>query len=164
MVFDCMLNESNFLDSFSRSFLAGWPGLPHNENHETWLARIGFGVSFLTKLPISVALDMATSIMTYSLSTADLLQSVTPIFGEPKSYAYKRNNDRVGDVAAKEEAMRMIKESKVTEEVPVSFDESKGEKVTSSVTAKQTPPIPAAADPVIEKVQLQEKVQIKATD
>jgi lycopene beta-cyclase len=120
-----------FFDGFFRlplelwgGFLAGWPGLPNNDKHETWIARIGFGVSFLTKLPPVVALDMVASILSYSLSEGTvLLQSVTPLFGEPSSYEYKRNNDRIGDVAAKAEARGMLLASKVEEIIPVAFDE-----------------------------------------
>ncbi|GKY98414.1 hypothetical protein MPSEU_000798900 [Mayamaea pseudoterrestris] len=120
-----------FFDGFFRlpmemwgGFLAGWPGLPNNDKHETWLARIVFGVTFLTKLPPTVALDMVASILTYSLTEGTvLLQSVTPFFGEPTSFEYKRNNDRIGDVAAKEEARQMLTESKVEDIIPVAFDE-----------------------------------------
>jgi lycopene beta-cyclase len=79
-------------------FLAGWPGLANNESHEAWLKRMWFGVSFLIKLPLPVALGMATSILKYSTEGISLLQSVTPFFGEPYSYEYKRNMDRIGDV------------------------------------------------------------------
>ena len=97
-----------FFDGFFRlpvelwgGFLAGWPGLAYNENHETWYRRMWFGVSFLVKLPPSVALDMATSIVTYSIAEGiPLMQSVTPFFGEPYSYEYDRNTDRVGDVVS----------------------------------------------------------------
>ena len=80
-------------------FLAGWPGLANNETHETWQARIWFGLSFIVKLPPVVALDMAASIGGYSLTEGlSLIQSVTPLLGEPFSYEYKRNEDRIGDV------------------------------------------------------------------
>lgn len=104
-------------------FLAGWPGLAYNESHEEWFKRMWFGVSFIVKLPVPVALAMATDILTYSLQGISLMQSVTPIFGEPKSYEYKRNMDRIGDISAKTEARRMIEESKVTEGLPVAFDD-----------------------------------------
>ena len=104
-------------------FLAGWPGLAFNESHETWLRRILFGVNFIVKLPPQVSLDMAASILQYSLTTTQLLQSVTPFFGEPSSYEYDRNMDRIGDVAAKTEARKMILESVVVPEVPVMFDD-----------------------------------------
>jgi lycopene beta-cyclase len=95
-----------FFDGFFRlplelwgGFLAGWPGLPYNENHETWLKRIWYGLSFIVKIPLPVALDMAANIVQYSITEGiDLAQSVTPIFGEPYSYEYKRNMDRIGDV------------------------------------------------------------------
>ena len=120
--------------------MAGWPGLAYNENHETWLRRILFGVNFIVKLPPEVALDMAASIIQYSLKTTQLLQSVTPFFGEPDSYEYNRNMDRIGDVAAKNEARAMIEQSKVVEELPVMFDEEynpsiQGAKKTAATVA-----------------------------
>jgi lycopene beta-cyclase len=82
-------------------FLAGWPGLANNENHESWLKRMWFGLTFIIKLPLPVAVDMAANIVQYSISEGTPLpQSVTPFFGEPPSYEYKRNNDRIGDVVS----------------------------------------------------------------
>jgi len=106
-------------------FLAGWPGLVYNENHETWYNRLWYGLNFVVKLPPSIALDMAINIVQYSLSEGiSLPQAVTPLFGEPKSFEYKRNNDRIGDIAAKEEAMAMIKESaSLPRETPVALEE-----------------------------------------
>jgi lycopene beta-cyclase len=128
-----------FFDGFFRvpleqwgGFLAGWPGLAYNESHETWFRRIAFGVNFLTKLPPQVALDMTASIIQYSLGTTQLLQSVTPFFGEPQSYEYDRNMDRIGDVAAKAEARKMMQESEVVPEVPVMFDDGETELRDSS--------------------------------
>jgi len=101
-------------------FLAGWPGLAYNENHESWSKRILFGLSFIVKLPPAVALDMTLSIVTYSLFNEgwSLIQSVTPFLGDPPSYEYKPNNDRIGDVAAKKEAVEMIRQSKALAEMP----------------------------------------------
>ena len=104
-------------------FLAGWPGLPHNENHETWIARLWYGLNFLVRLPPSVALDMTVDIITYIITTnLALAQSVTPFLGEPDSYLYRPNTDNVGDIAAKNEAREMILASKVVEDVPVDFE------------------------------------------
>jgi len=121
-----------FFDGFFRlplnmwaGFLAGWPGLPNNEAHETWLARIVFGISFLSKLPFPIAVDMILSIITYSVSEGvPLLQSVTPFFGEPESYTYKERPKFQGDVAAKSEARKMILESRIEMDIPVDFSES----------------------------------------
>lgn len=101
-------------------FLAGWPGLAYNENHESWNKRILFGLSFIIKLPPTVALDMFLSIVSYSLFNEgwSLIQSVTPLLGNPPSYEYKPNNDRIGDVAAKKEAVEMIRQSKAIAEMP----------------------------------------------
>ena len=93
-------------------FLAGWPGLAYNENHESWEKRIWFGLNFIVKLPLPVAADMFLSIVSYSLTeNFSLIQSVTPLLGDPPSYKYKRNMDSIGDVAAKEEAVGMIRRS-----------------------------------------------------
>lgn len=93
-------------------FLAGWPGLVYNENHESWEKRMWFGLNFILKLPPSVAFDMFLSIVSYSIAgNLSLIQSVTPFLGEPPSYKFKRNMDFIGDVAAKEEAVRMIRRS-----------------------------------------------------
>ena len=106
-------------------FLAGWPGLPNNENHETWWARLKFGLAFVSKLPPQVALDMLASIATYSITEGvPLPQSVTPLLGLPDGYGYKEKPAVVGDVAAKAEARRMISESQVEDVVPVDFDET----------------------------------------
>ena len=135
-----------FFDGFFRlpveqwgGFLAGWPGLAYNESHETWFRRIAFGVNFLTKLPLQVAVDMTASIIQYSLGTTQLLQSVTPFFGEPYSYAYDRNMDRIGDVAVKMEARKMMQESPVVPEVPVMFDEDDGDSNASPVLLRTDP-------------------------
>jgi lycopene beta-cyclase len=107
-------------------FLAGWPGLPWNEYHESWLARLWYGLSFVVRLPPVVALDMAASIAAYTITEGvPLPQSVTPFLGKPASYEYERNKDTIGDVAVKEEARRMIQESKVTEDLPVAFEAEK---------------------------------------
>ena len=104
-------------------FLAGWPGLPYNQNHETWISRLWYGLNFLVRLPPSVALDMTVDIITYIVTTnLALAQSVTPFLGEPDSYLYKPNTDNVGDIAAKNEAREMILASKVVEDVPVDFE------------------------------------------
>ncbi len=55
-----------------------------NENHETWIARLWYGLNFLVRLPPSVALDMTVDIITYIITTnLALAQSVTPFLGLP---------------------------------------------------------------------------------
>lgn len=101
-------------------FLAGWPGLAYNENHESWSKRMWFGLSFVVKIPLPVAFDMFTSIVSYSIFNEgwSLIQSVTPFLDPPPSYEYKPNNDRLGDAAAKQEAVEMIRQSKAFAEMP----------------------------------------------
>jgi len=120
-----------FFDGFFRlpmemwsGFLAGWPGLPNNEKHETCFARLLFGLTFVSKLPPLVALDMISSIVTYSISEGIALpQSVTPLFGEPESYEYVERPKAQGDIAAKNEARKMMAESKLEVDIPVPFEE-----------------------------------------
>lgn len=104
--------------------MAGWPGLPNNQKHETWYGRMWFGLLFVANLPPDVALDMFLSIVSYTITDWDALpQSVTPFFGEPDSFDYgaaPKQSD-AGDVAAKLEAKSMIQESAVTNDVPVAF-------------------------------------------
>jgi len=114
-----VLGLRGFFDGFFKlpletwgGFLAGWPGLPYNENHESWEKRILFGLNFIVKVPPQVALDLFLSIVSYSISkNLSLIQSVTPFLGDPPSYEYERNIDSIGDVAAKEEALGMILQS-----------------------------------------------------
>mmetsp|Transcript_20813 Transcript_20813/g.23325 ORF Transcript_20813/g.23325 Transcript_20813/m.23325 type:complete len:193 (+) Transcript_20813:3-581(+) len=115
-------------------FLAGWPGLPNNVAHESWAARMWFGLTFIVKIPFPVAFDMFTNIVTYSVTGKGTLpQSVTPLLGEPASYEYEEDDATVGDVAAKAEARQMIAESKAVEDVPPAFesDEEAKELVTN---------------------------------
>ena len=117
-----------FFDGFFRlplpmwaGFLAGWPGLPNNDQHESWVARIWFGLNFLVRLPFEVGSDMFNSIVSTSLiDGGQLIQSVTPLLGEPEGYAWEKSSKlkNVGDVAAKAEAKLMIAESSM----PIFFD------------------------------------------
>ena len=119
-------------------FLAGWPGLAYNENHESWEKRIWFGLNFIVKLPLPVAADMFLSIVSYSLTeNFSLIQSVTPLLGDPPSYKYKRNMDSIGDVAAKEEAVGMIRRSnadvaEMPTEVAITAEKTKDVEIVES--------------------------------
>jgi lycopene beta-cyclase len=134
-----------FFDGFFRlpqpwwaGFLAGWPGLPNNDKHETWYNRMLFGLQFIVSLPPPVALDLAASIAKYIIDEGvPLPQSVTPFLGEPFAYEYMRNNDKIGDVAAKNEARRMITASKIQQDLPVAFGEEMKENVV--VVEKDVP-------------------------
>lgn len=66
-------------------------------------------MTFLTKLPPSVGLSLVLSIITYSLENGpDLIQSVTPLLGEPKKFKEELEfRDAKGDMNAKKEAMSM---------------------------------------------------------
>lgn len=124
-------------------FLAAWTGLPNNEHHETWYARLWYGFLFLTKLPLPVAVDMLASVLTYTAqelfkegSDLTLLQSVTPFFGTPVSYEYRGDPqlDNAGDIKAKQEAREMIEASSGTAELPNSFLSSAGTVPSDNIT------------------------------
>lgn len=92
-------------------FLAGWPGLPGNDNHESWLSRISFGLQLFVKLPPQVAAKLALAIGSFTLTYGiSLLRSVTPLFGGPPAYTWSPplKENEIGDPAAKREARAMI--------------------------------------------------------
>jgi len=157
-----------FFDGFFRlpmplwgGFLAGWPGLPDNEKHETWWARMWFGLNFVARLPPTVALDMLGSIVAYiAFTDLALAQSVTPLLGEPDSYEYRPNRDNLGDAAAKNEARRMILESKVVVDLPVDF-EVVGEQDTPTLasTLKKARPEAAAIAETVASAKVPDDFQ-----
>jgi len=138
-----------FFDGFFRlpqqmwaGFLAGWPGLPNNNAHETWNARLWFGVLFLTKLPLKVALDLAFSIALYCVTEGvPLPQSVTPFFGKPKGYGYVEREGGVGDEVVKKEARDMIAASRVTKELPVAFNEQDSSLSDNAAAGEEVVPL-----------------------
>jgi lycopene beta-cyclase len=92
-------------------FLAGWPTLPGNKNHESWFARISFGFQLLLLIPGPVALRLAAGIAGFTVTYGtSLMRSVTPLFGSPPSYAWSPPvpPEQLGDPAAKSEARAMI--------------------------------------------------------
>lgn len=92
-------------------FLAGWPSLPGNYLHESWLQRIWFGVQLMIKIPWPVALRLVRAILEFTLTYGiALFRSVTPFFGSPPSYAWSPPvpPDEIGDPVAKREARAMM--------------------------------------------------------
>lgn len=140
-------------------FLAGWPGLPNNNRHESWQARIWFGINFLTRLPAQVALEMIAAIVGYSLAEgAPLPQSVTPFLGAPPSYEYKDfAMETVGDPKAKAEAKRLIMTSKITELVPPAFDEAVVELVVDDDKSVGTEATREVSNVSVSQVQQEEE-------
>ena len=92
-------------------FLAMWRTLPNSGTHDTWYARLLFGVKFLAKLPPSVALALVASIATFTvrdLPRVSLPRSVTPLFGGGEGGGYEGPRGKEGDQAAKMEAREMM--------------------------------------------------------
>jgi len=103
-------------------FLAGWPGLPGNDNHATYLARIKFGIGIALKFPPKVAAVFVAYLATFTAEYGPLiLKSIfTPVFqigvgpvapdpGLRARRAREREVYVIGDVAAKKEAVAMLK-------------------------------------------------------
>ena len=102
-------------------FLAGWPGLPGNDNHATYLARLKFGIGIFINFPPQVAAAFVAYLGKFSLEYGPLiLRSIfTPVFElgvgppstEPLRQARARQRDVyvAGDMGAKREAVQMLK-------------------------------------------------------
>jgi lycopene beta-cyclase len=95
--------------------LSGWPGLPNNEYHETWSARLGFALNFFLKMPWDVRLTIMlyATVSTIQNGPWTLIRSLTPgfIFGAgPEDPHWEPPSVTLGDESAKEEARRMMKE------------------------------------------------------
>eukprot|EP00437_Effrenium_voratum_P011976 CAMPEP_0181450544 /NCGR_PEP_ID=MMETSP1110-20121109/28230_1 /TAXON_ID=174948 /ORGANISM="Symbiodinium sp., Strain CCMP421" /LENGTH=626 /DNA_ID=CAMNT_0023574767 /DNA_START=46 /DNA_END=1922 /DNA_ORIENTATION=+ len=119
----------NLPEDLWAGFLAGWPSLPGNSNHESWFARLTFGLQLVTKIPPPVVLRLMAAIGRFSLTYGvSLIRSVTPLFGSPPSYAYTPPvpKEEIGDVAAKREAMEMMKGSAPKIEAQAVAEKAKG--------------------------------------
>jgi len=101
-------------------FLAGWPGLPGNDNHATYLARLRFGVGIFLKFPPKVALTFVAYLAAFTAEFGPLiLRSIfTPLFeiGKATPPAGKREQRQIardvyvsGDIEAKREAVEMLR-------------------------------------------------------
>lgn len=104
-------------------FLAGWPGLPGNFNHESWDRRLGFALTMFTKMPNETRLAIILFAITYTLEygPGTLLRSLTPsfLFGQgPPELDWQPPLVQMGNIEVKEEAkvmMKMFVESKMKE-------------------------------------------------
>ena len=68
-----------------QGFLAGWPGLPNNEFHETWDRRFNFGVRLWLLAPLSLKFALAKEGI---LSGGyPFFRSVTPLAELPSGFA-----------------------------------------------------------------------------
>jgi len=110
-------------------FLAGWPGLPGNDNHATFLARLRFGINIFVRFPPKVALAFVAYLATFSAENGPLiLRSIfTPLFelgGPPAEQGLRERRQLArdvyvaGDPAAKREAVAMLRESRRGEPSP----------------------------------------------
>ena len=110
-------------------FLAGWPGLPGNEYHETWNARLAFALQMFSKMPPDVGLAMILYSIVYTIKFGPntLLRSLTPkfLFGAgPSDALYSEIPKELGDAEAKDEARRMMKSFRPTAKVTYNSKET----------------------------------------
>ena len=64
--------------------MAGWPGLPNNEFHETWDRRFNFGIRLWLLAPLSLKLALATAGVLNG--GYPLIRSVTPFAELPLGF------------------------------------------------------------------------------
>jgi lycopene beta-cyclase len=127
-----------FFDAFFKldmvtwgGFLAGWDGLPGNEKHATWDARILFGISIFFKFPPKVALAFVAYLARFTLEYGPLIVKsiLTPVFelgvGAPPpdpGLRVRRQRARdvyvTGDVDAKVEAAQMLRANRANNGQP----------------------------------------------
>jgi len=112
-------------DAVWGGFLAGWPGLPGNENHASYLARIKFGISIALKFPPKVAAIFVAYLAKFTAGYGPLIvRSIfTPLFevgvgAPPPDPGLRARRQRArevyvtGDAAAKREAVQMLREGR----------------------------------------------------
>ena len=100
-------------------FLAGYPGLPNNENHEDWNKRFSFALKLFFQMPTQVKLTMIIFAIkhTFEFGPTTLLRSLSPdfIFGSVSDDpVWELPSSTIGAVEAKDEARKMM--NKFTEE------------------------------------------------
>lgn len=95
-------------------FLAGYPGLPNNEQHESWPKRLAFALSLFLQMPWKVRIAMVLFAIshTFQFGPNTLLRSLFP----EAIFAKDGDDDDVsvsilpvGEEPAKEEAREMMK-------------------------------------------------------
>ena len=96
-------------------FLAGWPGLPGNEYHDKWDARVTFALKLFLEMPNDVKVAMMLYAIKYTLEygPGTLLRSLTPDFlfgsGPMDELWSDTESGEVGDISAKNEAREYIR-------------------------------------------------------
>lgn len=95
-------------------FLAGWPGLPNSDLHDNWTKRLSFALKLFFKMPTDVKLAMIFFAIKHTLEFGPntLLRSLLPdfLFGPSSEVEWSPPTPLKGDVEAKNEARRMMKE------------------------------------------------------
>ena len=95
-------------------FLAGWPGLPGNEYHETWYGRLVFALQLFLKMPndVRVAMVLYSALHTLEYGPNTLLRSLVPSIAVGQGPADPRWTAPavvLGDDEAKREAREAMK-------------------------------------------------------
>eukprot|EP01039_Chlorochromonas_danica_P008159 gene8159-9001_t len=95
-------------------FLAGFPGLPHSELHDSWEKRFSFALQLFMKMTNASRISMILFAITYTLEYGPntLFRSLLPawVFGDgPSDYEWQEVSDEVGNEQVKAEAREMIR-------------------------------------------------------
>lgn len=96
----------NLPQSMWSGFLAGWPGLPGNDYHDSWPKRLNFGINFFFLVPLSLKVGLAKVAVLHG--GLDFLRCVTPLATDeyeslarsddpPKSEKYLNSSDDIDD-------------------------------------------------------------------
>ncbi|KAJ1438571.1 lycopene cyclase protein-domain-containing protein [Ochromonadaceae sp. CCMP2298] len=133
-------------------FLAGWPGLPNNQYHESWNARLQFALSMFLKMPNDTRLAMMLYAVQYTVQFGPntLLRSLLPPIllgaGPPEpTWRAPTPAGEVGDPGAKEEARRMMR-SFASTPAPAPVVVSEGENAPAPQAEGEKAPAPAEGE------------------
>lgn len=127
-------------------FLAGYPGLPGNENHEDWKSRLSFAMKFFFELKTEVKICMILFSIkhTYEYGPNTLVRTLLPDFllwSVEDDPGWQPPPTTMGAVEAKDEARKMI----------IEFAKSKATKAkqTSALAATDAMDYPAPFENIL---------------
>jgi lycopene beta-cyclase len=111
-------------------FLAGWPGLPGNEFHESWNKRLAFALEMFFNMPNDTRIAMVLYAIGYTFKFGPnvLLRSLTPSFvlgAGPSDELFEGIPPELGDVEAKKEARLMM--NRFTPDAKVTYNKKEEE-------------------------------------
>ena len=116
-------------------FLAGWPGLPNNNYHDTWDKRLSFALSIFWFMPNDLRVEIIWKSIAFTLEYGPnvLVRSLLPlgqgpqIGGEGVAGVGKVGQGK-REKGVKDEAREMMKAFSPSAQPPVKSEEQEGEK------------------------------------